>query len=61
MDFISVLTKTYNVEAKCNNCKTVQLTRINKGNVAEDVIQNARCIKCGCRELFLTIKKGGST
>lgn len=47
---------TYEVKTKCGNCGTIQLTKIKKGNKAEEVISKGKCENCGCAELSLVNK-----
>jgi|TARA_R100001530_G_scaffold34477_3_gene26940 hypothetical protein len=41
----------YEVKTRCSNCSTKQNTKITKGNVASEVIENGACINCGCKNL----------
>jgi len=41
----------YEVKSKCTNCGTKQLTKIKKGNIAEEVIDRGKCENCGCQKL----------
>jgi len=43
----------YEVKTVCSNCKTKQLTKIKKGNIAKEVIDNGKCTFCGCQTLTL--------
>lgn len=45
--------RTYEVKTRCLNCKTIQQTKIRKGNKAEEVLQNGKCENCGCQTLEL--------
>ncbi len=52
-DLLGLGPGAYEVRTYCSNCKVKQLTKIKKGNKAEEVIANGKCARCGCMTLSL--------
>ena len=52
-DLMGLGVGAYEVRTKCTKCKNNKLTKIKKGNKAEEVIANGKCAKCGCMTLEL--------
>lgn len=45
--------KYYEVDTDCGNCGLRQVTKIQKGNLASEVIEQGVCANCGCAQLQL--------